>query len=450
MPFNRPHLRIGVSARIYYPAAPVLDLGGVWTKTLHYLEQSVAHWLLRGGALPMMIPAVDSQSLTNRTDFNLRSYADSLDGLVLQGGNDVSPHSYGEQPLNPAWAGDAVRDRYEIELINAFIDAGKPVFGICRGLQVLNVAFGGTLLQDIATQRPEACAHVRPRPLRTQPACDGDRARHAPGRPVPGAQQRHHQQHPPPGHQGPGAGLRGRGALPAGRHHRSRAPARPALCCRGAVAPGIPSAGRPGGVRRRTLAQRLLAGGARRRGGLNHEQLADLQPRRRQPRHHPARRRRGFGGRQGHRGPRGTAGLGGAADGAAAGRGAALSRRGGGADRGPGRHDDARDGQADLAVEERAHRAAAAAGLLSGTGRRRGARRTCLRRRRHARADQPCAAGRGGQHLGLELPLVRGLQRHRAGAADRQRRALQTQRTCHAHRPGASPGCCTRPACRPM
>ena len=45
MPFRKPHLLIGVSARIYYPAGPVLDLGGVWTKTLHYLEQSVAHWL---------------------------------------------------------------------------------------------------------------------------------------------------------------------------------------------------------------------------------------------------------------------------------------------------------------------------------------------------------------------------------------------------------------------
>ena len=160
MPFTKPHLRIGVSARIYYPQGPVLDLGGVWTKTLHYLEQSVAHWLLRGGALPMMIPAVDAQSVTTREDFNLRHYADSLDGLVLQGGNDVSPHSYGEQPLDPAWAGDAVRDRYEMALVSAFIDAGKPVFGICRGLQLLNVALGGTLYQDIPTQRPDAIAHV--------------------------------------------------------------------------------------------------------------------------------------------------------------------------------------------------------------------------------------------------------------------------------------------------
>ena len=160
MPFQRPYLLIGVSARIYYPSGPVLDLGGVWTKTLHYLEQSVAHWLLRGGALAVMIPAVDSQSLTTRDDFDLTRYANSLDGLVLQGGNDVAPQSYGEQPLHPDWAGDPVRDRYEIELVNAFVEAGKPVFGICRGLQLLNVAFGGTLLQDIPTQRPEACQHV--------------------------------------------------------------------------------------------------------------------------------------------------------------------------------------------------------------------------------------------------------------------------------------------------
>ena len=71
MPFTAPHLRVGVSARIYYPAKPVLDLGGVWTKTLHYLEQSVAHWLLRGGALPMMIPAVEAQSITAPEALNL-------------------------------------------------------------------------------------------------------------------------------------------------------------------------------------------------------------------------------------------------------------------------------------------------------------------------------------------------------------------------------------------
>lgn len=152
-------LLIGISARIYYPEGPVLDLGGVWTKTLHFLEQSVAHWVMHGGAMAVMIPAVDSDSVVTRADLNLKHYAAALDGLVLQGGNDVAPESYGEKPIDARWRGDRVRDRYEMELVRTFIDAGKPVFGICRGLQLLNVAFGGTLLQDIPTQRPEAHEH---------------------------------------------------------------------------------------------------------------------------------------------------------------------------------------------------------------------------------------------------------------------------------------------------
>ena len=160
MPFRTPSLLIGVSARIYYPSGPVLDLGGVWTKTLHYLEQSVAQMLMRIGALPLMIPAVDSSSVVQRTDLHLGYYATELDGLVLQGGNDVAPQSYGESPLDPAWAGDIVRDRYEMELVNAFVEACKPVFGICRGLQLINVNFGGTLFQDIPTQRPDAARHI--------------------------------------------------------------------------------------------------------------------------------------------------------------------------------------------------------------------------------------------------------------------------------------------------
>lgn len=161
MPFQNPSLLIGVSARIYYPAGPVLDLGGVWTKTLHYLEQSVGHWLIGGGALPVMIPAVDAQSVVKREELHLGHYAAALDALVLQGGNDVAPQTYGQTPLDPAWAGDAVRDAYEMALIRAFVQAGKPVFGICRGLQMLNVAFGGTLWQDIKTQQPQALEHVK-------------------------------------------------------------------------------------------------------------------------------------------------------------------------------------------------------------------------------------------------------------------------------------------------
>ena len=91
---------------------------------------------------------------------SLSSYAEHLDGLVLQGGADIAPESYGEKPLTPEWSGDRIRDRYEIDLFNAFVAAGKPVLGICRGCQLINVAYGGSLYQDIATQLAEAKAHV--------------------------------------------------------------------------------------------------------------------------------------------------------------------------------------------------------------------------------------------------------------------------------------------------
>ena len=155
-------LLIGVSARIYHPDSPVLDLGGVWTKTLHYLEQSVALWLMTQDAVPVMVPAVASGSLQSRKALQLEAYAAALDGLVLQGGADVAPQSYGEKPLRPEWAGDAVRDQYEVALIHAFVAARKPVFGICRGLQILNVAFGGSLFQDLPTQHGPSVTHFAP------------------------------------------------------------------------------------------------------------------------------------------------------------------------------------------------------------------------------------------------------------------------------------------------
>ena len=152
-------LIIGISARIHHPVGPVLDLGGVYTKTLHYLEQSVAHWVLAKDVLAVMIPAIESEGLIKRGDMSLASYAEHLDALVLQGGADVAPESYGETPLTPEWAGDRVRDRYEIDLFNAFVAAGKPVIGICRGCQLINVALGGTLFQDIPTQVTQAISH---------------------------------------------------------------------------------------------------------------------------------------------------------------------------------------------------------------------------------------------------------------------------------------------------
>ena len=152
-------LLIGLSARIYHPAQAATPPSGVWTRTLHYLEQSVAHWVMSGGAVPVMVPALDEHCPPAGCAVRAADFAAALDGLLLQGGNDVAPEHYDEDPLHDDWRGDALRDRCEMALVDAFVAAGKPVFGICRGLQLLNVHFGGTLLQDIGTQRPEALAH---------------------------------------------------------------------------------------------------------------------------------------------------------------------------------------------------------------------------------------------------------------------------------------------------
>jgi len=146
--------RIGISACFFHadPQRPVFT-----GKTLQYVEQSIVHWVQSAGALALVIPSPDGP--TRRGDVTLADYAALLDGLVLEGGSDMWPGSYGETPLRPEWTGDRVRDEYETALLRAFIEAGKPVLGVCRGLQVLNVAFGGTLYQDIGTQRPGARSH---------------------------------------------------------------------------------------------------------------------------------------------------------------------------------------------------------------------------------------------------------------------------------------------------
>lgn len=154
---SAPTLKIGVSARILHPQPGGL---GLQSKTRQYLEQTAAHWLMSRDVLVLMVPTVDTGGLLHRSNIRLSDYARHLDGLMLQGGADVSPLTYGEDPLSRDWTGDRMRDEYEIELLHEFIEAGKPVLGICRGLQLINVAMGGTLYQDINRQVAQAHRHL--------------------------------------------------------------------------------------------------------------------------------------------------------------------------------------------------------------------------------------------------------------------------------------------------
>ena len=156
---DRKPLTIGLSARLLHPVPPDMGFRG---KTLQYLEQSMAHWLMGAGALVFMIPSIAAGSTLRRGDVRVADYAVHLDGLVLQGGADVSPITYGETASRPDWSGDRVRDMYEIDLLQEFAAAGKPVLGVCRGLQLINVACGGTLYQDLALLHPRGAGHHDP------------------------------------------------------------------------------------------------------------------------------------------------------------------------------------------------------------------------------------------------------------------------------------------------
>jgi gamma-glutamyl-gamma-aminobutyrate hydrolase PuuD len=83
----------------------------------------------------------------------------SIDGLLLTGGDDVSPARYGEPPHHSVIGAEPGRDEFEIGLVKAARERRLPIFAICRGIQVLNVACGGTLVQDIPSQVNGALAH---------------------------------------------------------------------------------------------------------------------------------------------------------------------------------------------------------------------------------------------------------------------------------------------------
>jgi putative glutamine amidotransferase len=102
----------------------------------------------------------DARLLDGKTDTPAKVVAE-LDGLLLTGGVDVDPARYGEARKATVSAVDAERDAFELTLISEALARQVPVLGICRGLQILNVALGGTLYQDLPSENPTSLEHSR-------------------------------------------------------------------------------------------------------------------------------------------------------------------------------------------------------------------------------------------------------------------------------------------------
>lgn len=135
------------------PTQTLQSLGGVsadippsWVMSQRYVVT-----LTNAGAIPWLVPLVD--------DDTLRGIYDSLDGVFLPGGADIDPVSYGKGSHPSCDKTDRERDRVELRLVRWALDDGKPLLGVCRGMQLINVAAGGTLYQDIAEQRAGSIKH---------------------------------------------------------------------------------------------------------------------------------------------------------------------------------------------------------------------------------------------------------------------------------------------------
>jgi putative glutamine amidotransferase len=131
---------------------------GPWDQVVTMAIRSYSAAIQRADALALLLSPDDRSGAPDRL-------LDRIDGLVLSGGSDIDPSCYGAAPHPEVTGTWPERDRFEIRLARSALERGTPVLGICRGMQVLNVARGGTLVQHLPDRL----------------GSEGDRHRHTPG-----------------------------------------------------------------------------------------------------------------------------------------------------------------------------------------------------------------------------------------------------------------------------
>jgi putative glutamine amidotransferase len=123
-----------------------------WCPPANFLRKTYTDAIVAAGGVPLIIPVIEDLDV-------LRALYDRVDGVLISGGGDIDPASYGEPPLPGLGPTDPARDDIELPLARWSVEDGKPILGICRGSQVINVALGGTLYQDIPSQLKTSVVH---------------------------------------------------------------------------------------------------------------------------------------------------------------------------------------------------------------------------------------------------------------------------------------------------
>lgn len=143
---------IGISSNIL-----VME-GGMFPGILRdYVNRDYVESVINCGAIPVIIPV-------NTEKDALRAILSMVDGVILSGGWDINPLYYGEDPIWEQGFSFPLVDEFCLELIHQADDAGVPMWGICKGHQAINIAFGGTLYQDLQRQQPESGKHMSSAP----------------------------------------------------------------------------------------------------------------------------------------------------------------------------------------------------------------------------------------------------------------------------------------------
>lgn len=140
---------IGISGSV------IIDNGGIFPGYRRsYVNEDYVDSVVQNGGVPYIIPFTEDDEV-------IKQQLDNVQGLILSGGHDVDPQLYGEEPLQKIGTIWPKRDHFDMLLLKLAEEKGIPVLGVCRGAQIINVAHGGSLYQDLSYRKELTFKHMQ-------------------------------------------------------------------------------------------------------------------------------------------------------------------------------------------------------------------------------------------------------------------------------------------------